>query len=586
MEEDNKEYRWETGYEKTWEAITEDADGLVEVSVQELIQKARRKRMNEKFGKGVKLGMMRHLFVVLDMSECMNNQDLKPTRLRCCLKLLENFIEEFFYLNPISQLGVITTRNKRAEVYSELTGNPKRHVESLKKLIEVQCAGEPSLQNSLDTAIQTLRHMPGHASRELLIIMGSLTTCDPTEIDVTLQTCKQLNIRCSVISLAAEVTWNLLLPRLRPNPPLSKWAFLAIQVIKHHVLDRNNGQNESDSYSGLGLCMCHLDVGNEPKLSISGFLCPQQQSKYEGLKERLVDAFGLDAEDGASAVLDAGPLAADSPSKRMAELLAMFPKGEKPGALFKEVFLRQLRPHIPPLLKNKEFDSLRSLTKAADKLMQPIRLQIDSVRRPTPKPRSFSCRPVTAQRTSRPEGVNPSSATSTRNLALQVATVAPLSLHLSLGKLHGQSSMNNVTSADRDSFFYITIETSGRHYLVDTGAPQCHAKYCELPVECKSCNLTLVSAPHLARSYHHLFPLPAFIEVSLEDLAAMAVSGNCFACNKLFQSPRDKTVFKCPSCLRLFCSDCDIFIHETLHSCPGCASRHPTAHNTNGTTHR
>lgn len=47
---------------------------MVEVSVQELIQKARRKRMNEKFGKGVKLGMMRHLFVVLDMSECMNNQ--------------------------------------------------------------------------------------------------------------------------------------------------------------------------------------------------------------------------------------------------------------------------------------------------------------------------------------------------------------------------------------------------------------------------------------------------------------------------------------------------------------------------------
>ena len=44
---------------------------------------------------------------------------------------------------------------------------------------------------------------------------------------------------------------------------------------------------------------------------------------------------------------------------------------------------------------------------------------------------------------------------------------------------------------------------------------QCHAKYCELPVECKACGLTLVSAPHLARSYHHLFPLPAFDEVSL-----------------------------------------------------------------------
>ena len=43
--------------------------------------------------------------------------------------------------------------------------------------------------------------------------------------------------------------------------------------------------------------------------------------------------------------------------------------------------------------------------------------------------------------------------------------------------------------------------------------PQCSAKYCELPVECRACGLTLVSAPHLARSYHHLFPLPSFEEV-------------------------------------------------------------------------
>ena len=35
--------------------------------------------------------------------------------------------------------------------------------------------------------------------------MGSLTTCDPGDICTTLATCKALNIRCSVISLAAEV---------------------------------------------------------------------------------------------------------------------------------------------------------------------------------------------------------------------------------------------------------------------------------------------------------------------------------------------------------------------------------------------
>jgi hypothetical protein len=117
MEEESKEYRWETGYEKvstdsssrlqtlrrftsrtpprlqkfekvvliiivplfnhwlqTWEAIKEDSDGLLEVSVQEMIQRARRKRMIEKSGAKIKLGMMRHMFIVLDMSECMRLQ--------------------------------------------------------------------------------------------------------------------------------------------------------------------------------------------------------------------------------------------------------------------------------------------------------------------------------------------------------------------------------------------------------------------------------------------------------------------------------------------------------------------------------
>ena len=103
--EDNiKEYRWETGYERTWEAITEDTSGLIEVSVQEMLQRARRKKMMEKSGHKVKLGMMRHLYIILDMSDNMKLQDMKPSRLLCVLNLLERFIEEFFHLNPISQL--------------------------------------------------------------------------------------------------------------------------------------------------------------------------------------------------------------------------------------------------------------------------------------------------------------------------------------------------------------------------------------------------------------------------------------------------------------------------------------------------
>lgn len=65
--------------------------------------------------------------------------------------------------------------------------------------------GEPSLQNTLELAGRVLRPLPGHASRELLVLFASLTTCDPGDITATIQSLKNDGIRCSVIGLAAEV---------------------------------------------------------------------------------------------------------------------------------------------------------------------------------------------------------------------------------------------------------------------------------------------------------------------------------------------------------------------------------------------
>lgn len=81
--------------------------------------------------------------------------------------MLEQFVEEFFYLNPISQLGLIVTRNKRAELVCDLAGNPRKHRDNLRRLEDTTCGGEPSLQNSLEMAMQSLKHMPPHASREV-----------------------------------------------------------------------------------------------------------------------------------------------------------------------------------------------------------------------------------------------------------------------------------------------------------------------------------------------------------------------------------------------------------------------------------
>lgn len=100
--------------------------------------------------------------------------------------MLENFVDEFFDQNPISQIGIIIMHNKRAEKMSDLSGNCRNHLKVIKNLSMTSLVGEPSIQNGLELALKSLKLLPTHASREILIIMGSLTTCDPTDINVTI----------------------------------------------------------------------------------------------------------------------------------------------------------------------------------------------------------------------------------------------------------------------------------------------------------------------------------------------------------------------------------------------------------------
>ncbi|XP_078441800.1 general transcription factor II H2 [Wolffia australiana] len=107
--------------------------------------------------------------------------------------------------------------------------------------------------------------------------------------------------------------------------------------------------------------------------------------------------------------------------------------------------------------------------------------------------------------------------------------------------------------------------------------PRCFARVCELPTECNICGLTLVSSPHLARSYHHLFPVLPFDEVSVgpPQSAFKKSVKTCFGCQQDISDFGNKPSLYvcCPSCKQHFCLDCDIYIHESLHNCPGCESR-------------
>lgn len=108
--------------------------------------------------------------------------------------------------------------------------------------------------------------------------------------------------------------------------------------------------------------------------------------------------------------------------------------------------------------------------------------------------------------------------------------------------------------------------------------PRCKTRVCELPTECRICGLTLISSPHLARSYHHLFPIIPFDEVSDKVLhdPRHQLPKVCFGCQESLIIPGKGNSpgirVSCPKCKHHFCLDCDIYIHESLHNCPGCES--------------
>lgn len=103
----------------------------------------------------------------------------------------------------------------------------------------------------------------------------------------------------------------------------------------------------------------------------------------------------------------------------------------------------------------------------------------------------------------------------------------------------------------------------------DYVCPRCSGRVEELPSQCAVCRLTLVSSPHLARSYHHLFPVPAFKEYPREE-TPIDEALECSAC--LAAITDTNLASKCEHCLNTFCFACDIFIHERLHNCPQCSS--------------
>ena len=228
-------HAWESSNaaDANWSQINEDADGNLKTttystSVEDQIRQ-RRKRLkrldHSQSSRRIVRDMIRYMYIVLDLSECMYEKDASlgcgasRTRLDIMLEMVSNFVTEYFDQNPLSHLGLIIAKNGEAHILSLLSGSKRSAIVALGAIREgmqlvggvtlkssgssgknnngsngggssnnnatnefsestmmmiggKNTAGVFSLQMCLEVAGRSLGHMPRHGSREILIIVG------------------------------------------------------------------------------------------------------------------------------------------------------------------------------------------------------------------------------------------------------------------------------------------------------------------------------------------------------------------------------------------------------------------------------
>eukprot|EP00180_Rhodochaete_pulchella_P003168 Plantae.Rhodophyta-Rhodochaete_pulchella.ctg522.p1 GENE.Plantae.Rhodophyta-Rhodochaete_pulchella.ctg522~~Plantae.Rhodophyta-Rhodochaete_pulchella.ctg522.p1 ORF type:complete len:409 (+),score=16.25 Plantae.Rhodophyta-Rhodochaete_pulchella.ctg522:237-1463(+) len=384
-----RSYAWESRFERSWDAIREDATGrLASISgqVSSAEQSLGASPLARRPGGRLRRGLIRCLVICVDLSRAMaTGVDLHPTRSLAVLGSLSKFLTEFFDQNPISQVSIVCTRDGGVKTITGMSSSVHAHIEALKSEIERHgCYGEASLQNCLESARRVLSRVPSYGTREILAVFGSLSTCDPGDVFVTISKLRAERVRCSVVGLGAEVF-----------------------VFKEAAL-RTKGD--------YGVAM--------------------NEDHFQRLLEEQVTPPATEADNQNANALTCSMVRMGFPT------------------------LRVLRRDEPP---RPTFNDL------------------------VPNRMGYDC-------------------------------------------------------------------------------PQCNAWLSEVPSECVLCGLTLVLSPHLARSYHHLFPVAPY--EALDDQTAP--KGQCFACRVSLGGER--VMFRCTMCSEAFCRLCDVFVHESLHNCPGCES--------------
>lgn len=79
--------------------------------------------------RSVRKGLIRYMYVILDLSKGMSKADWKPYRCTAVSESLKTFIREFLDQSPISQIGIVEMKGSKSSRLSNLSGIAHAHIE-------------------------------------------------------------------------------------------------------------------------------------------------------------------------------------------------------------------------------------------------------------------------------------------------------------------------------------------------------------------------------------------------------------------------------------------------------------------------
>lgn len=499
-------YSWEKGINASWEAVKEDEQG----NIIPLSSNAERDRIHllkkARITQSIRRGLIRFLVVAVDLSQSAGEKDYRPSRLEVCKQQLQQFFVQFYDQNPISQLSLMVTRDRLAEKVSDLSGNPKHHIQKLQTLLEVR--GLASLQNTLQLASAMLKHIPNYGSREILIVYNSLSSCDPGNIFDTIDVMRSLRIRVHVICLSAELF-------ICKHIAEVTGGMFAVALDQQHL---------RDLLSQLTVPPADITSATDPALNVTDFI-------FMGFPKRSFDPYPLFSYDGRRVTLSSSAYVCPRCVTRATEIptqccvcnlqlnssshIARSFHHLFPVPLFVEytvhvsgnsggqrqsftALLYRHAPPAPPLPQLETENTSQSLVLSLTSQKQ--NEEVPMTPPPPPPPSSPPASPTTSTSSSPPPPPPPDLSPPRHTSAAKTSAPPP------------QRSDNRNGRSSEEADEEVADET------VELTSPELS--------RCRGCLTSLLR--------------------------------------------ENKVIFRCLTCSHFFCVDCDVFIHETLHNCPGC----------------